>query len=590
MAYELWDEKGLREISGNSLLYKMVKSLDIDVDSWIDYAIEELPETLRITKGRTDVEWTRSELIKMGGVPISWMPNESAWQMPFGRGKAPEGYSKRLLSILHDSGRITRQEAASMLPVELLDIKDETIVLDMCAAPGSKTTQVAEKLSSNGFVIANEPISSRANMLISNRARLALTNVLINQQDGRHIGRIPPPGYDAIIADVPCTGSATTRKNRKVWNKWKPRDSRGLFKLQITIAERGARGLIPGGKMVYSTCSIDPIENEAVVAELLRQCPWIELVEIDESILNGLKLRPGLTNWDIMDENCDSVEISKLPELPGLTISHLCPKDRMKIDSECDLDLEEKIAADLLKCRRLYHMDNNTGGFFVAMLRHRVEATPEGVARAYISKRKYVNNSEWVPKIMSVKNESRHSIKPAKEDEILEVSLQYKLDTSKWSWWKRGKRLNIASPVVYDRLYHPMSPNKGGNLWQNDTFHPLKILHVGMPCFVKNKGTWRTRQESIPAVEEHIGDVVLPIERSGIEQLLGGVSLAKEDVLPTEMLDYEGPILLAHQISGSTAMISAWSGTRISLMINTLEKDILRAKLSLPFEHELEEE
>ena len=224
MAYQRWTQEELREISENSLLSKMVESLGIDVDNWLDFAVDTLPETLRLTGSRSDVEWTKGELRKMGGVPISWMPEESAWQMPFARGKAPEGYAKRMMSILHDSGRITRQEAASMLPVELLGITDETVVLDMCAAPGSKTTQVAEKLAPSGFVIANEPVASRANMLISNRARLALPNVLINQQDGRHIGRIPPPGYDAILADVPCSGSATTRKNVQVWQKWRPLD------------------------------------------------------------------------------------------------------------------------------------------------------------------------------------------------------------------------------------------------------------------------------------------------------------------------------------------------------------------------------
>ena len=212
MGYQRWTQEELREISENSLLAKMVESLGIDVEKWLDFAVDTLPETLRLTGSRADIEWTKRELRTMGGVPIPWMPQESAWQMPFARGKAPEGYAKRMMSILHDSGRITRQEAASMLPVELLGITDETVVLDMCAAPGSKTTQVAEKLAPDGFVIANEPVASRVNMLISNRARLALPNVLINQQDGRHIGRIPPPGYDAILADVPCSGSATTRK------------------------------------------------------------------------------------------------------------------------------------------------------------------------------------------------------------------------------------------------------------------------------------------------------------------------------------------------------------------------------------------
>ena len=83
MAYQRWTQEELREISENSLLSKMVESLGIDVDRWLDFAVDTLPETLRLTGSRSDVEWTKGELRKMGGVPISWMPKESAWQIPF---------------------------------------------------------------------------------------------------------------------------------------------------------------------------------------------------------------------------------------------------------------------------------------------------------------------------------------------------------------------------------------------------------------------------------------------------------------------------------------------------------------------------
>ncbi|MEC7179139.1 MAG: hypothetical protein VXW28_07580, partial [Candidatus Thermoplasmatota archaeon] len=259
-------------------------------------------------------------------------------------------------------------------------------------------------------------------MLISNRARLALTNVLINQQDGRHIGRIPEPGYDAIIADVPCSGSATTRKNVKVWEKWRPLDSRSLFSLQVCIAESGARGLRPGGKMVYSTCSIDPIENEAVVAELLRNCPWMELVEINDEILPGLIMRDGLSDWEIIDDEGKPVEIiDTLPKLPGLKLPHIDPQKRHMIDENVDEGNENNIAKQLKRTKRLYHMDNDTGGFFVALLRHKPEATPEGKAKVYIPKRKLVQDSGWVPSIIDVRTGGRHAVVPAEEEEVSQV-------------------------------------------------------------------------------------------------------------------------------------------------------------------------
>jgi len=589
MGYELWGEDELKSLAENSMLLNLVKTLGIDAEKWTDSAIAILPETLRVTGSRSDVTWTKQELRKMGGIPIPWMPGEQAWQMPFSRGKPPDDYTKRMMTILHDSGRITRQEAASMLPVEILAISDETVVLDMCAAPGSKTTQVAEKLLPNGFVIANEPVPSRANMLISNRARLALHNVLINQQDGRHIGRIPEPGYDAIIADVPCSGSATTRKNVKVWEKWQPLDGRSLFTLQVTIAERGARALRPGGKFVYSTCSIDPVENEAVVAELLRRCPWMELVEITEDSLPGLKLHDGLSTWDIIDDAGRVVTISDhIPRLSGLKLAHLSPLQRQSVDAHADRLEEEFIASQLPLSKRLYHMDNDTGGFFVALLRHKPTATPEGKARVYIPKRKLGKNTGWQPRTLTVKTGGKHAIFPAKADEIEQVTEQYQLTTEGLHWWRRGRRLNITPSTVFERIYQPMCPNKEGNLWQNNTFHPLKIIHAGMPCFVNNKGAWRTRQEAIPAIERLLGDVVLEISQATTTSLLNDEAILKQDLLPDSMSDYSGPLIFSTVIEGHIALVSAWSGTWISLMIGTTERDILRVKLGLPFEHERE--
>ena len=591
MGYDLWDEGELQALARGSVLTKLVKTLDVDSERWIKSAVSVLPETLRVTAARSDVEWTKQELRKLGGTPITWMPNETAWQMPFSRGKPPGDYAKRMMTILHDSGRITRQEAASMLPVEILGLTDETVVLDMCAAPGSKTTQIAERLPPHGFVIANEPVSSRANMLISNRARLALHNVLINQQDGRHIGRIPAPGYDAVVADVPCSGSATTRKNVKVWQKWRPLDGRSLFNLQATIAERGARSLKPGGKLVYSTCSIDPIENEAVVAEVLRRCPWMELIKIDENILPGLKMHDGLSTWEIIDESGEVVEIiDALPKLPGLKSCHLAPQKRKTIDDDVDTEKENFIASQLSLTRRLYHPDNNTGGFFVALFKHREAATPEGVARIYLPKRRLVDNSGWQPRVLTVKPGGKHAIAPANADDIANVVEQYRLNTAGLSWWQRGRRLNIAPQSVYDRIYHPECRNKDGNLWQHDTFHPLKIIHAGMPCFVNNKGSWRTRQEAIPVIENAIGDVTVTIDNAAVIALLNDDAILKEDLLPDSISDYTGPLIFTSSMAGHNALISAWSGTWISLMIGTTERDIMRAKLGLPFQHQLEEE
>ena len=90
----------------------------------------------------------------------------------------------------------------------------------------------------NGVVLANEPSSGRLNLLASNRGRLGISNMLIMQHDGRHIGRMPKPGVDGVVVDAPCSGTATTRKNRELWRSWTPKVGRSLFQLQSDIAFR----------------------------------------------------------------------------------------------------------------------------------------------------------------------------------------------------------------------------------------------------------------------------------------------------------------------------------------------------------------
>jgi len=596
MSRDEWQEQDLLVVARDTPLANLAKNLGYDLDSWIQSATTALPETLRVTRSRHDKAWTESQLRELGGQPLPWAEDGFAWQMPFARGKAPDERSKYILSLLHESGRITRQEAASMLPVVVLDPQPGELVLDLCAAPGSKATQIAEAIAPSGVVIANEPISGRVNMLVSNRGRLSTTNMLINQQDGRHIGRIPPPGYDAVVADVPCTGSATTRKNRNVWWKWSPKESRTLFRLQVEITLRGASLLRPGGKLVYSTCSIDPCENEAVVAQLLRKLPYLELIDIDESRLPGMKLRPGLTDWDALDEKAEPLlRGDEVPQTTFLQPAHMSPAARLHwneaLDEEIDEDTEVRIQSELAKCRRLVHHDNDTGGFFVALFRHRPEATPEGIANSFIRNRKSSLHSDWVPLVLDHPQTNRHTIYPASQETIDEAQTRYGVDGKDLSWWTRGKRLNIAPKMVEERIFNQKCPNKRGNLWPEGTFHPLKLIHVGLSAFTKKRDAWRSRQEAVPALQPLITESKHSISPDTLTRLLKGWAPMMEDYNSEfEPIEVDGPLLLSSQLPSGEALISAWAGARLTLMLDEKGRDILRLKLGMPFQVDDEEE
>ena len=596
MSRDQWQEQDLLVVARDTPLANLAENLGYNVEAWLQSATTSLPETLRITRSRHDKAWTESILRELGGKPLPWAEEDFAWQMPFARGQAPDERSKYIFSLLHESGRITRQEAASMLPVVVLNPQPGELILDLCAAPGSKATQIAEAIAPSGVVVANEPVSGRVNMLVSNRGRLSTTNMLINQQDGRHIGRIPPPGYDGVVADVPCTGSATSRKNRNVWWKWSPKESRTLFRLQVEITQRGASLLRPGGNLVYSTCSLDPCENEAVVAQLLRKLPYLELVEIDESRLAGLKLRSGLTDWDALDEQAKPIPRGdEVARTTFLQPAHMSPAARLHwgeaLDEEIDQSTELRIQTELAKCRRLIHHDNDTGGFFVALFRHRTEATPEGIAKSFIRNRKPSLNSEWVPLVLDHPQTNRHTIYAATTETVDEAKARYGLDGKDLSWWRRGKRLNIAPKMVDERIFNQKCPNKRGNLWPEGTFHPLKLIHVGLPAFTKKRDAWRSRQEAVPALQALITESKHTISPEILTRLLKGWAPLMEDYNSEfEPIDVDGPLLLSCTLPSGESLISAWAGARLTLMLDEKARDVLRLKLGMPFQADDEEE
>lgn len=544
----------------------LAESLGIDRQDWIQTATTPLPETLRLTMNHYDVDWTRQQLHEMGATPLTWSVGNEAYQLPFARGQAPRDGTRELLALLHDTGRVTRQEAASMLPILVLDPQPNELLLDLCAAPGSKATHAAERMHPSGVVVANEPISGRVNMLASNRGRLSLHNFIITKHDGRHVGRIPKPGFDAVVADVPCTGSATSRKNKDVWWSWSPKGGRTMFQLQVDIASRGAQLLRPGGTMVYSTCSLDPVENEAVIAELIRKCPWMEVIQIDESKVEGLAWHRGLTVWSPLDEEGT---LPKNPEeVPFFDARYLPPQ-------------EEDILNCLSKTRRLYPQDNNTGGFFVALLRHREDATPEGVAKTFIDKlAKRREDSDWESRLLDMPGANRHTVHGASLEEATTVIEQCQLTDTDFSWWKRGKRLAIAPRLVHDRIWAQETPNKRGDRWPSGTFHPLQVLHVGLPAFISKHGNWRARQESIPLLYDKLSNELVVIETEVLARLLKDEALEPEVVVGKSSVSQGALLLRCHHNTGSL-VINAWCGTRITLMMDKAERRLLSIRLGL---------
>lgn len=246
---------------------------------------------------------------------------------------------------------------------------------------------------STGLLVANDVDYKRAQMLVHQVKRLNSPNLIVTNHDATMFPSIQLPSeqgvqnrylkFDRILADVPCSGDGTPRKNPNVWKDWIPGNGLGLHPTQVRILVRALQMLKVGGRAVYSTCSMNPVENEAVVASAIDRCGGLEKVRIvDHSrSLSGLKRNHGLKTWKVMDKAgrlwSTWAEVEEHRKTRGedglgkLTEGMFSPASRHNQDIPLD------------RCFRIYPHQQDTGGFFIAVLEKQSEirARPEAEAK-----------------------------------------------------------------------------------------------------------------------------------------------------------------------------------------------------------------
>ncbi|MEB7598395.1 16S rRNA (cytosine(1407)-C(5))-methyltransferase RsmF [Raoultella terrigena] len=175
----------------------------------------------------------------------------------------------------HLSGLFYIQEASSMLPVAALfaDGDMPQRVMDVAAAPGSKTTQIAARMGNKGGILANEYSASRVKVLHANISRCGISNVALTHFDGRVFGAALPESFDAILLDAPCSGEGVVRKDPEALKNWSPESNQQIAATQRELIDSAFHALQPGGTLVYSTCTLNREENEDVVQWLLARYP-----------------------------------------------------------------------------------------------------------------------------------------------------------------------------------------------------------------------------------------------------------------------------------------------------------------------------
>nr|CAD7586518.1 unnamed protein product [Timema genevievae] len=533
-----WDETAprrepyqgiVRENPDFDKYYKMQKICsDEDWGAFMAVMKENLPTAFRITGSKSEAQCllgiVKSELFKHLLNPIAegeepmerqdvhkpisipWYPDNLAWQLTLTRKdiRRSEAYFRLHNFLINETqcGSISRQEVVSMIPPILLDVKSHHKVLDMCAAPGSKTSQLIELLHAEemklptGLVVANDVDNNRCYMLVHQAKRLNSPCLIVTNHDSSVMPNftVTPPDaesrmikFDRVLCDVPCSGDGTLRKNPDIWLKWNSANGNNLHGIQYRIVRRGVEILSVGGRLVYSTCSLNPLENEAVIHRLLTETEGaLHLVEATP-LLPGLKFSRGLSHW--LPTSRDLVGYQQFEDVPDKYHTVVRPQ-----------------------IIRILPHQQDTGGFFVAVL-EKLGSLPWEAAPAKDINPIRAPGDPIPPRQDREPQRKKRKLQTFREDPFIFFTEDEPLWPSIRDFYdlsaellpsmfmvrcKEGKKKNIyfTSPIVRDIVIN-----------NNDK---LKIINTGVKTFVRcdNKGTvcsFRLAQEGLHSIFPLIG-------------------------------------------------------------------------------------
>ena len=212
-------------------------------------------------------------VLQQGGLqPVPWEPDGFYYPEGFRPGRLP----------WHEAGMYYIQEASAMAPAVLCDVQPGERVLDLCAAPGGKSTRLAASLKGRGILVANEIHPERAKILSSNLERMGVRNALVTNESPQRMASRFPLFFDRIVVDAPCSGEGMFRKEEEALLQWSPENVRMCAQRQEEILEEAASMLRPGGRLVYSTCTFSPEENERVIYRFIKDHPDFSVVNVPD--------------------------------------------------------------------------------------------------------------------------------------------------------------------------------------------------------------------------------------------------------------------------------------------------------------------
>ncbi|MCI6858412.1 MAG: RsmB/NOP family class I SAM-dependent RNA methyltransferase [Eubacterium sp.] len=274
-----------------SFLDTMQEILGEDYEAFLSGFGAERNYGLRVNTGKITLE----EFERIAPFPlkkIPWIPNGYFYEAEDAPARHP----------FYNAGLYYLQEPSAMTPASRLPVKPGERVLDLCAAPGGKATQLGSALKGEGLLVANDINTARARALLRNLELFGISNSFVTSEPPHVLAKRFPEYFHKIMVDAPCSGEGMFRKNPAVVDAWLEKGPEYFSKIQREIVVQAADMLLPGGMMLYSTCTFSPLENEKTITHLLSVRPEMEVVPMED--YEGFS--EGLTSFagERFDESC----------------------------------------------------------------------------------------------------------------------------------------------------------------------------------------------------------------------------------------------------------------------------------------------
>lgn len=255
---------------------RMKNDLQGEYESFIKCYDEAPYIALRVNTLKLDAQSFKNT-VDFCGEKVAWCPD--AFYYNGKKGEHPSSIA----------GLFYSQEPSAMIAAELADIKRGEAVLDLCAAPGGKSTQLASKLGGEGLLVSNEINAGRAKILCENIERMGVKNAVVTNMHPEKLAECLEDFFDKIVVDAPCSGEGMFRKDEAAIAEWSPEHTYSCAQRQLSILDSAYKMLKGGGRLVYSTCTFARVENEDVCEKFIQKYPDMELLETHRLMPHKIK-------------------------------------------------------------------------------------------------------------------------------------------------------------------------------------------------------------------------------------------------------------------------------------------------------------